>query len=72
MDTAPLRGDRAKEYLAQEGYDPALGARPLKRTLQRKVLDPLAIMMLEGKFNEGEVVLVDYPVQSEGLVIRKK
>ena len=65
-------GDKAKEYLAREGYDPALGARPLKRTLQRKVLDPLAIMMLEGKFAEGDTVLVDVPMKGEGLVIRKK
>jgi ATP-dependent Clp protease ATP-binding subunit ClpB len=65
-------GDKAREYLAKEGYDPALGARPLKRTLQRKVLDALAIMILEGKFAEGDTVLVDVPMKGEGLVIRKK
>jgi len=64
--------DKAREYLAKEGYDPALGARPLKRTLQRKVLDPLAILILEGKFAEGDTVLVDVPMKGEGLVIRKK
>ncbi|HEX9007403.1 MAG TPA: AAA family ATPase, partial [Bacteroidota bacterium] len=65
--------DKAREYLAREGYDSALGARPLKRTLQRMVLDPLAIMILEGKFAEGDTVLVDIPMRGgEGLVIRRK
>jgi ATP-dependent Clp protease ATP-binding subunit ClpB len=63
--------DKAKEYLAQEGYDPAYGARPLKRTLQRKVQDPLALMLLEGKFAEGDSVVVDLDVTGEGLVIKK-
>jgi len=64
--------DKAREYLAQEGYDPAYGARPLKRTLQRRVQDPLALMLLEGKFAEGDAVLVDLSITGEGLVIRKK
>jgi ATP-dependent Clp protease ATP-binding subunit ClpB len=64
--------DKAREYLAQEGFDPALGARPLKRTIQRKIQDPLALMLLEGKFNEGDSVLVDLSITGEGLVIRKK
>jgi len=64
--------DKAREYLAREGYDPTLGARPLKRTLQRKVLDPLALMLLEGQFSEGDTVLVDISFKGEGLVIRKK
>jgi ATP-dependent Clp protease ATP-binding subunit ClpB len=64
--------DQACEYLAREGYDPALGARPLKRTLQRKVLDPLALMILEGQFSEGDTVLVDVSFKGEGLVIRRK
>jgi len=63
--------DKAREYLAREGYDPALGARPLKRTLQRKVLDPLALMILEGKFTEGDTARVDLAMGGEGLVIRK-
>jgi ATP-dependent Clp protease ATP-binding subunit ClpB len=64
--------DKAREYLAREGYDPAYGARPLKRTLQRKVQDPLALMLLDGKFVEGDTVLVDLSIEGEGLVIRKK
>jgi ATP-dependent Clp protease ATP-binding subunit ClpB len=64
--------DKAREYLAREGYDPAYGARPLKRTLQRKVQDQLALLLLEGKFAEGDTVLVDLSIEKEGLVIRKK
>ena len=43
----------------REGYDPAYGARPLKRTIQRRVLDPLALQVLEGDFTEGDTVIVD-------------
>ena len=43
----------------QEGYDPIYGARPLKRTIQRRVLDPLALRVLEGEFGEGDHVVVD-------------
>jgi ATP-dependent Clp protease ATP-binding subunit ClpB len=51
--------DQAKEFLVQEGYDPTYGARPLKRTIQKRVLDPLAVRVLEGDFSEGDRVLVD-------------
>jgi ATP-dependent Clp protease ATP-binding subunit ClpB len=64
--------DKAREYVAQEGYDPTYGARPLKRTLQRRIQDPLALMLLEGKFVEGDTVTVDLSITGEGLVIRKK
>ncbi len=50
---------KAKEILVQEGYDPAFGARPLKRVLQQRIADPLAIQLLEGKIENGEHVLVD-------------
>ena len=49
----------AKELLSREGYDPAFGARPLKRALQRLIIDPLAIQLLEGKFKPGDVVYVN-------------
>ena len=49
----------AKELLADEGYDPLYGARPLKRALQRRILDPLSRQLLQGEFGEGETVLVD-------------
>ena len=51
--------DAAKEKLVREGYDPVYGARPLKRTIQRLVLDPLALRVLEGDFVEGDTVVVD-------------
>jgi ATP-dependent Clp protease ATP-binding subunit ClpB len=51
--------DAAKEQLVREGYDPTYGARPLKRTIQRRVLDPLALQVLEGDFTEGDTVVVD-------------
>jgi ATP-dependent Clp protease ATP-binding subunit ClpB len=51
--------DAAKEYLVREGYDPTYGARPLKRAIQRRVLDPLALRVLEGDFVEGDTVVVD-------------
>jgi ATP-dependent Clp protease ATP-binding subunit ClpB len=51
--------DAAKEQLVREGYDPMYGARPLKRTIQRRMLDPLALKVLEGDFVEGDTVIVD-------------
>jgi len=51
--------DGAKEVLAREGFDPAFGARPLKRALQREIIDPLAIRLLEGKFHTGDTVFVN-------------
>jgi ATP-dependent Clp protease ATP-binding subunit ClpB len=45
--------------LAREGYDPTFGARPLKRTVQRLVQDPLALKLLEREFAEGDTVTVD-------------
>jgi ATP-dependent Clp protease ATP-binding subunit ClpB len=49
----------AKELIAEEGYDPAYGARPLKRAIQRLVQNPLAIRVLEGEFEEGDTIVVD-------------
>jgi ATP-dependent Clp protease ATP-binding subunit ClpB len=49
----------AKDFVVAEGYDPMYGARPLKRTIQRRVLDPLAMRVLEGEFKEGDRVVVD-------------
>ncbi len=50
---------RARELLAQQGFDPAYGARPLKRTIQRLVLDPLALKVLTGEFKDGDTISVD-------------
>jgi ATP-dependent Clp protease ATP-binding subunit ClpB len=49
----------AKELVAEAGWDPTYGARPLKRALQRLVENPLALRLLEGEFAEGDTVLVD-------------
>jgi ATP-dependent Clp protease ATP-binding subunit ClpB len=51
--------DRAKDFLIEVGYDPAFGARPLKRAIQRYALDRLAMQILEGKFAEGDRIMVD-------------
>jgi len=51
--------DSAKALIAEKGYDPAYGARPLKRTIQRLIQDPLAIKILEGEFKEGDQVEID-------------
>lgn len=50
--------EKAKDLLVKEGYDPAYGARPLKRTIQRLVLNPLAVRVLAGEFREGDTVTV--------------
>jgi len=51
--------DAAKEHLAEAGWDPTYGARPLKRAIQRLVENPLALRLLEGEFEEGDMVRVD-------------
>ncbi len=51
--------DAAKDLLVREGYDPMYGARPLKRAIQRLVLDPLALQVLDGEFGEGDQIVVD-------------
>ena len=51
--------DAARKFLVSEGYDPMYGARPLKRTIQRRVLDPLAMRVLEGEFGEGDRIVVN-------------
>ena len=51
--------DAVKDFLVAEGYDPVYGARPLKRALQRLLLDPLALRVLDGEFRDGDTVAVD-------------
>jgi ATP-dependent Clp protease ATP-binding subunit ClpB len=51
--------DAVKRFIAQEGFDPVYGARPLKRTIQRTILDPLSLELLEGHFKPGSVVVAD-------------
>ena len=51
--------EKAKDFLAHEGFDPNLGARPLKRVIQRLILDPLSIKIVTGEIMEGSRILVD-------------
>ncbi|OGH71585.1 MAG: ATP-dependent chaperone ClpB [Candidatus Magasanikbacteria bacterium RIFCSPLOWO2_12_FULL_43_12] len=60
--------ERAKDWLAKKGYDPNLGARPLKRVIQTELLDRLAMLMIEGKTVDGQTVKVD--VDKGKLVIK--
>jgi ATP-dependent Clp protease ATP-binding subunit ClpB len=65
LDVTP----EASAYLAREGYDPAYGARPLKRTIQRLILDPLSIRLLAGEFLPGDTIVAD--VGAEGIVFTR-
>ncbi|MEK7824969.1 MAG: hypothetical protein AAB266_00955, partial [Nitrospirota bacterium] len=46
-------------YLAKEGYDPVFGARPLKRIIQRDILNPIAMNILKGEFRVGDLIEID-------------
>jgi ATP-dependent Clp protease ATP-binding subunit ClpB len=61
--------DAAKAHLAREGYDPVYGARPLKRVIQRDLLDPLSLEILNGKFLEGDTITAD---AKDGKLLFKK
>ena len=63
--------DRAKEVLAERGFDPVYGARPLKRTIQKEIQNPLAMKILDGEFKEGDTVTVDISNESEFLLKKK-
>lgn len=63
---------RARKWLAKQGFDPAFGARPLKRTLQKFVESPLSVSLLSGDFKEGDKVLVDLKEGEEALEFKKK
>jgi ATP-dependent Clp protease ATP-binding subunit ClpB len=60
--------EAAREYLAEAGYDPDYGARPLKRAIQRELQDPLALKVLAGEFHEGDIIQVERG--AEGLVFK--
>jgi ATP-dependent Clp protease ATP-binding subunit ClpB len=64
--------DEAKDRLAEQGYDPVFGARPLKRTIQRMVENPLAVEVLGGRFGEGDQVVVDVSEGGETLRFEKE
>jgi ATP-dependent Clp protease ATP-binding subunit ClpB len=63
--------DAARRRIAEIGYEPAFGARPLKRAIQRLITDPLAMAFLEGRFSEGDTVRVDIGEEPETLSISR-
>ena len=64
--------DAAREYIITKGYDPSFGARPLKRAIQRYILDALAMRLLEGAFAEGDRILVDADPAGTTLTFNKE
>jgi ATP-dependent Clp protease ATP-binding subunit ClpC len=64
--------DKAKDFLAEKGYDPQYGARPLNRAIQKYLEDPIAEEILKGDANEGETILADYDGKSDGLTLKIK
>jgi ATP-dependent Clp protease ATP-binding subunit ClpC len=62
--------EKAKSWLAKEGYDPVYGARPLRRALEKYVENPLAVKVLGGEFKEGDTIVVD--TGDDGLTFTKK
>jgi len=62
--------DNAGEYLSEIGFDPVYGARPLRRALQREILNPLALKILDGTFKEGDMVEVDF--EDNKIIFRKE
>ena len=63
--------EKAKKYIAEQGYSPVYGARPLKRSLQKLILDPLAMEILEGVFAEGDKILIDLSKKGEISLTKK-
>jgi len=62
--------EQARKWMADKGYDPAFGARPLKRALQKYVESPLSISLLSGEFSQGDTVLVD--IKDDEVIFRNK
>jgi len=62
--------EEAKSWLAEEGYDPLYGARPLRRAIERYVENPLSNKVLSGEFNEGDTIVVD--LGDDGLTFKAK
>jgi ATP-dependent Clp protease ATP-binding subunit ClpB len=84
LETAPLKEklearkvtleltQKARDFLLEKGFDSQYGARPLKRTVQHYLQDPLAIMLLEGKIAQGDMVKADHPANSDGISLTKR
>ncbi len=64
--------EKAKDFLAEKGYDPQYGARPLSRAIQRYLEDPVAEEILKGELKEGDVIMADYSGEGETLTITVK
>ena len=64
--------DQAKDWMAEVGYDPTFGARPLKRTIQNHLVNPLSRELLMDAFAEGDVILVSRAGEGDGLAFRKE
>ncbi|MEA1965566.1 MAG: ATP-dependent Clp protease ATP-binding subunit ClpC, partial [Candidatus Aerophobetes bacterium] len=62
--------EKAKDLIAKEGYDPDFGARPLRRSIQRLIEDPLSEEILQGKFKEGDKVIAD--IRNGNIIFNKK
>ena len=62
--------DEARKWLADVGYDPGFGARPLKRALQKHVESPLSVSLLSGEFSRGDTIVVDVDEKKEQLIFR--
>ncbi len=62
--------EKAKSWLAEVGYDPTYGARPLRRAIERYVENPLSTKLLRGEFSPGDIVIVDY--KADGLIFKVK
>jgi ATP-dependent chaperone ClpB len=62
----------AREQLSREGYDPVYGARPLKRVIQQRLQNPIALKLLQGEFREGDHILVDIDAAGEFSILAQK
>jgi ATP-dependent Clp protease ATP-binding subunit ClpC len=62
--------DGARAWLAKEGYDPAFGARPLRRAIQKHVESPLSVELLGGKFKDGVTVVIDVDPDATAITFR--
>ena len=63
-------GADARRRLAEAGYEPAFGARPLRRAIQRMIQDPLALQLLDGTFAPGDRIVAD--VEEDGIAFRRE
>ena len=64
--------EKSRKWLANQGYDPAFGARPLRRALQKYLESPLSIELLGGKFAQGKTVIVHVNEKDDGLEFKEK